>query len=96
MYSITEKTVGQVKELYQEYDFKNKNEVLIESFMARNPPNIYCQDKVSSKKDEKNEKMSEGEEDEEDVDDDHMIDKDIVCTEYAPDVFAKLRNEDGY
>jgi len=26
----------------------------------------------------------------------HIIDKDIVCTEYAPDVFAHTRQIDGY
>lgn len=26
----------------------------------------------------------------------YVIDKEIVCTEYAPDIFEYLRNEDGY
>ena len=28
--------------------------------------------------------------------DQHVVDRDIVCTEFAPDVFAHLRAIDGY
>ena len=26
----------------------------------------------------------------------HIVDKDIICTEFAPDVFAHTRQVDGY
>jgi len=100
--TVSEYTVGTTKgseKVYQGYDFKNKNSFTLDAIEIENPENWTVgtpQAKSNYKKiDIKAANLAEGSasltNDEKSL---LVINEDMVVTEYAPDVFAYLRNLD--